>query len=520
MKKQNNKGFISQILLGAIAIGSLVAGYFAAPEVKNYLNEVKETPQEVVQEQNLGATNQIPTPIALFETTLASSITSSATSFTLTSAVDKDGTTFATSTYAFIIDEGTASEEFVIADCTGTACTNAERGISVRTGETEVTALKKAHRRGASIKITDAPSLLILSRLSQGVTDYENVLRYDSGLSTTTIASDPRNIVNVELLNEVAFNGANIISSTETSRGLVELATQSEMASSTQTGSSGPLALQSRYATSTAPASGHYIPVTGADGNLDTGFFPSSLSNVTFTGTTTFNGPIVNASSTVQLTYNSSGTYTKPSNLSYVRVQAWGGGGGGNNSPDINGSGGGGGGGAYNEAYIWASSLSSSETITIGAGGNVAQAGGNTTFGSHITAYGGGTGGSDVDSAQGGGGGGGGLWGAGANGAGNAANGAAGSGPTGFSGGAGGGNSAYWGGGGGNLVDSGGRSEWGGGGGAGYNSGSGGASKYGGTGGAWRSNGTAPGGGGGGSDNSSFSAGQGAAGRIIVTEFY
>ena len=64
----------------------------------------------------LGASFQTPEVRALFETTLASAISSSATSFTLTSATDIDGTALASSTYAFIIDEGTSVEEFVLAD--------------------------------------------------------------------------------------------------------------------------------------------------------------------------------------------------------------------------------------------------------------------------------------------------------------------------------------------------------------------------------------------------------------------
>src|SRR3990167_5119458 len=46
-----------------------------------------------------GASLDIPTPVALFETTLASSISTSATTMTLTSATDKDGNTLASSTY-------------------------------------------------------------------------------------------------------------------------------------------------------------------------------------------------------------------------------------------------------------------------------------------------------------------------------------------------------------------------------------------------------------------------------------
>lgn len=102
-----------------------------------------------------------------------------------------------------------------------------------------------------------------------------------------------------------------------------------------------------------------------------------------------------------QQVFTSSGTWTKPSGFgakAYVLIQAWGaGGGGGRVSSGSNASGGGG--GAYSQRWILLSSLGSTETVTIGAGGAGATAndtsgtaGGNSTFGSHVTAYGGGGG--------------------------------------------------------------------------------------------------------------------------------
>lgn len=138
----------------------------------------------------LGASLDIPTPIALFETSLANRISSTATSFTLTSATDKDGNTLASSTYGFIIDEGTASEEFVLADCTSTTCSNVTRGLSVRFGTTTVSALQKEHRRGASVKITDGPQLLIISNMLTGVQFFPNLLTYKSSVPNCIFNDD------------------------------------------------------------------------------------------------------------------------------------------------------------------------------------------------------------------------------------------------------------------------------------------------------------------------------------------
>lgn len=115
-------------------------------------------------------------------------------------------------------------------------------------------------------------------------------------------------------------------------------------------------------------------------------------------------------------TFNSSGTWTKPSgygSTARVQIQVWGGGGGGANAIGGN-NGGGGGGGAYNERWLPLSSLGATETATVGAGGTLGTSapgggtGGTTSLGTLVYAYGGGGGsGSNCNAAQSGGGGGG-----------------------------------------------------------------------------------------------------------------
>tara|TARA_Y100000004_G_scaffold83592_1_gene93843 strand:+ start:765 stop:1547 length:783 start_codon:yes stop_codon:yes gene_type:complete len=95
--------------------------------------------------------------------------------------------------------------------------------------------------------------------------------------------------------------------------------------------------------------------------------------------------------------FTSSGTWTKPSGLTRVRVYVTGGGGGGKGRRS-DGSEGGTGGCAGGTAIktIEASSLGSTETVTIGAGSsgvtntdNNASQGGTSSFGSHCSATGG-----------------------------------------------------------------------------------------------------------------------------------
>ncbi len=123
--------------------------------------------------------------------------------------------------------------------------------------------------------------------------------------------------------------------------------------------------------------------------------------------------------------FTASGTWIKDPQAKIIRVELWGAGGGGSSGrkgvSTGNASGAaGGGGGAFVERFFDASALGASETVTIGAGGlggvgqtslttngNSGSNGGNTTFGSLLTAFGGGfaTGANATNSDSGAGGG-------------------------------------------------------------------------------------------------------------------
>jgi len=256
---------ISKVVASILIPVSLLAGIFA--------------PKTEIA--NLGATgNEIPTSIGLFETTLASAITSSATSFTLTSATYNNGaSTIASSTYLFVADEGSSNQEFILADCTGINCSNAIRGVDRLTGTTTVASLQYAHRRGASIKITDA-SILQISRILNGIGKFPNKLSYAS-VPTLTADTD---IATKKYADDLSFAGAPDASVTV--KGLVEIATQTEIASSSSTGgTTAPLVITSQYATSTynSATAALRIPVTQNDGKLDQGWLDLSES-FTFTG--------------------------------------------------------------------------------------------------------------------------------------------------------------------------------------------------------------------------------------------
>jgi hypothetical protein len=130
------------------------------------------------KDQSLGAS--IPTVIAVYQDSIASRISNSATSFTLVRGTDKQSRALS-GFYGFVLDEGTTSEEFLTANCVATACTIVTRGIDVQDGKTEVAGNKYEHRRGATVKITNYPQLAILSRILNGQESASSTLSFGGG---------------------------------------------------------------------------------------------------------------------------------------------------------------------------------------------------------------------------------------------------------------------------------------------------------------------------------------------------
>lgn len=92
--------------------------------------------------------------------------------------------------------------------------------------------------------------------------------------------------------------------------------------------------------------------------------------------------------------FTGSGTWTKRPGLNFAFVQTIGGGGAGGGASGDGSAGGGGGGGGYSEETIAVGALGATETVTIGAGGTgvsaaTGNAGGTTSFGSLLQSTGG-----------------------------------------------------------------------------------------------------------------------------------
>ena len=215
-----------------------------------YLQGNDFVPAPKAEEIKLGAS--LPSATAVFETSLASPITSSATSLTLTANSVRGGGSL--SGYnCFTIDEGATTAETVCGTVSSTAVSSLTRGISQANGTTTVSALQFAHRRGSNVKITDFPIIQILKAQNNGEDTFANVLHY---ATTTGSCLDGSDICNKSYIDATANAGA--ATSTETNGGIVELGTLAEQADSYDGGSSKPTVLQTKNSTSTCQVVGSY----------------------------------------------------------------------------------------------------------------------------------------------------------------------------------------------------------------------------------------------------------------------
>lgn len=179
---------------------------------------------------------------------------------------------------------------------------------------------------------------------------------------THTIGEPVRMNVSAETIQEISDAVDQIVAAgaqnaSTTTKGLVEEGTDAQIAADTDTGETGARL---------------FVP-------------PSKLSTRITAKIAATTNPIVRT----YLNAGSPATWTKPAGLKYVivEVQAGGGAGGDANASGLNtvSSGGGGGGGGYSRKLIAVGTLGATETVTTGAGGA------SSSFGAHATATAGAT---------------------------------------------------------------------------------------------------------------------------------
>lgn len=385
---QLKKGFVNIIVALAIGAIAVIAGAFLQKETH------QATISQIAKPISLGAINY-PTGGGTYK--LASSISSTQTSIKLSSF--KEPTSGINYTMSYLnasleyatIDPQTTNSEFISfsgitqnADGTATL-TGVLRGLSRSYPYTASSTFQQTHSGQANLILSNPPQL------------YNDIYTY---------------------INSAIVSGA--VDASPTIKGIVEEATAAEAASHAADGSgntTAPLALTSSNASSTRAANIRQIVVASTTGYIDDSFIATStaqgtklFNNVAFTGNSSF------ATSTAFTTgirlveigknyqvFTNSGTFTVPSGITRILIQAVGGGGAGGagaqtGSNCASGGGGGAGGYSFSSADV---SATTSIGVTVGAAGAtsyvsnyaIAGLGGAGTAGSGTAAGAGGGGG-------------------------------------------------------------------------------------------------------------------------------
>jgi len=306
-----------KILTSLIILGSFVFSGWMYPQIQ----QVKETQNEI----SFGAKNAVGGEVYYLS---GSGLTSSATSIGLTKfGYTQPGGTYSKFSMPNFGDLGCATiqpgntsgkQEFisftgVSQNSDGTATlTGVTRGLERYTPFAASTTLQTAHAGGSDIVISNSPPCFYESyaNLSQdeAVTGLWN---FNSYLPTSSItATTSAQLTTKSYVDNLTNQGA--ATSTLTNGGIVELATQQEMASSTDSGDvEKPRVLWSAYSTSSPYTSGMWAPITDKDGKLNQTFWRLSQA-FTWTGIHTWNtatstftiSPIITAATSSPLKLN------------------------------------------------------------------------------------------------------------------------------------------------------------------------------------------------------------------------
>lgn len=227
--------------------------------------------------EHLGASTQ---PAALTTYNLAGSgVSSSATSITLQSLTIPQND--------YLIQDADLSDTFYltlepgnkvrqeITSCTtvtqntgGTATlSGCTRGLSPITPYTASSTLQFSHAGGSQVIFSDPPQLFNLYPAKANSETIAGDWGYTIIPSSTDECTETDEFCTKTYIDNSVSQGA--ATSTESVAGICELATQIEMASSTDLGTDSPLCLQAKNATTTPDVRGLYIPVADNDGYLN-----------------------------------------------------------------------------------------------------------------------------------------------------------------------------------------------------------------------------------------------------------
>ena len=318
-----------------------------------------------------------------------------ATSVVLTSLTDIYGnvltmTDFGTKGYCTAEPDTNNEESFtftgIIANANGTYTLTGVATTLAKSPYTETSGLVRQHSGGTKIVITD--NVAFWNTFGNKTNDEVITGRWTTGITPT----NPNDLVNKAYVDGVAISGGADASTTV--KGISKLSTA-------PVSGTNPIAVGDND--TRVPTQNENDALVGTSGTA-----VSSSNKLVDNADTTGTGLIVRSSVTNALpkptdiqVFSTAGNYTwtKPSGVIEVEVYAIGGGGGGGGGAgsiggNSSGGGGGGGGGSLGFKKFNASSLGSTENITIGAGGtggagatgnaSAGTDGGTTSFGTTV----------------------------------------------------------------------------------------------------------------------------------------
>lgn len=229
----------------------------------------------------VGGSSELPKVTADFESSLVSRISASDTEMTLVDSADRNGTTLS-GWYGFSIESDSSKKEYVIANCTGSSCSQMLRGVSFNDGVATSSARAFIHGRGTDVSITNHPNLTIITNILNGTDGIPDKIYYDD--TVTISAGDNQKILtDLQYVNNLIANG--VATTTQSIFGGGTEATQSQIASGFYD-INDPRLITTRYASSTPTVATTTIPVTGTNGKLSQSFLDLTQP-FTFTATTT-----------------------------------------------------------------------------------------------------------------------------------------------------------------------------------------------------------------------------------------
>lgn len=254
---------------------------------------------------------QIPLNPEIFETSLAAPMLTTDSSLTLANGTYRDGITPIVGYVCLTIDVNSPQAEFMCGTASSTNVSISLRGITGNLGTATSSLFIFTHRRGADVRITTYPIVSLLAAILNGQLTIPNVISYASSVASSTVGLNGSNVASVDYVNSVALSGAP--NASETIKGVVELATNLEAASSTSIGGTGArLVIPASISTSTCQVAqfGSNI-VSSSTGKLGIGCFDGGL-NYVFTASTTFTATSTHTAQTVLATTSVNGINDAP----------------------------------------------------------------------------------------------------------------------------------------------------------------------------------------------------------------